>query len=114
MKVVIAVASYLLGSIPTGYLIVRSAGRRDIRDFGSGSTGATNVLRVKGWRSAILVAAVDILKGSLPALVASRVTGDVAFASFSSFLAVVGHCYPFSIGFKHQKLVIKENYLAAA
>lgn len=103
MRILLAVASYLLGSIPTGYLLVRASGRRDIRDYGSGNTGATNVLRVRGWKSALLVALVDVLKGFLPAFLASRITGNTVFAAFCSFLAVVGHCYPFSIGFKGGK-----------
>ena len=49
IKVVIAaIVAYLIGSIPTGYLIVKSATGQDIRQVGSGSTGATNVKRVMG------------------------------------------------------------------
>ncbi|RPI97432.1 MAG: glycerol-3-phosphate acyltransferase, partial [Candidatus Aminicenantes bacterium] len=72
MKIVVALASYLLGSVPTGYLLVRLSGKRDVRKFGSGSTGATNVLRVKGWKAALPVAVFDFLKGFLPVFLANR------------------------------------------
>ena len=103
MRILIAFASYLVGSIPTGYLLVRLTARKDIRQFGSRSMGATNVLRVKGWRAALPVAAIDILKGFLPAFFALKYSGDPVFAAFCAFLSVVGHCFPFSIGFKGGK-----------
>jgi acyl phosphate:glycerol-3-phosphate acyltransferase len=103
MKIVVAVFSYLLGSIPSGYLLVRLSGRRDVRQFGSGSTGATNVLRVKGWKIALLVALFDVLKGFLPVALASRWFGDPVFAALCGLLAVVGHCFPFAIGFRGGK-----------
>ncbi len=103
MRALVAVLSYLAGSIPTGYLIVRAADRRDIRDIGSRSTGATNVLRTKGLRYAAPVAVIDVLKGFLPAYVSLRLFEDPLFASLCAFLAVLGHCYPFAIGFKGGK-----------
>jgi acyl phosphate:glycerol-3-phosphate acyltransferase len=57
-------AAYLLGSLPTGYLLGRSLKGIDIRDHGSGSTGATNVLRVVGKGAGATVLAVDMLKGA--------------------------------------------------
>lgn len=103
MKILFALASYLIGSIPTGYLVVRLAERRDIRQFGSRSTGATNVLRVKGLKSAIPVAIIDVFKGFLPAFLALSVFKDPVFASSCAFLSVLGHCFPFSIGFRGGK-----------
>jgi len=103
MKIVVALFSYLLGSIPSGYLLVRLSGRRDVRQFGSGSTGATNVLRVKGWKIALLVALFDIFKGFLPVFLAARWFGDPVFAALCGLLAVVGHCFPFAIGFRGGK-----------
>ncbi len=99
MRIFIAVAAYFVGSIPTGYLLVRLTARKDIRQLGSLSMGATNVLRVKGWRTALPVAAIDVLKGFLPAFFALKYSGDPVFAAFCAFLSVVGHCFPFSIGF---------------
>jgi glycerol-3-phosphate acyltransferase PlsY len=103
MKIVVAVFSYLVGSIPTGYLLVRLAGKKDVRRFGSGSTGATNVLRVGGWKTALPVALVDILKGFLPVALAGRWFDDPVFAALCGFLAVAGHCFPFAIGFRGGK-----------
>jgi glycerol-3-phosphate acyltransferase PlsY len=103
VKALFAVASYFLGSIPTGYLFVRAADRRDIRDIGSRSTGATNVLRLIGWKFAVPVAAIDVLKGFLPAILSLRMFKDPFFASLCAFFAVAGHCFPFAIGFKGGK-----------
>jgi glycerol-3-phosphate acyltransferase PlsY len=103
MRIALVIASYLVGSIPTGYLLVRWSGNKDVRDLGSGSIGATNVLRVKGWKTALPVAAFDILKGFLPAFLALKWLDDPAFAALCGLAAVVGHCYPFSIGFRGGK-----------
>ncbi len=104
MKMLFAIAAYTVGSIPTGFILVRAADRKDIREFGSRSTGATNVLRTKGWKYAIPVAGIDILKGALPTFLAWRIYNyDLTFASLCAFLAVVGHCFPFTIGFRGGK-----------
>ncbi len=103
MKIIVALASYLAGSIPTGYLLVRLSGRKDIREHGSGGTGATNVLRLKGWKLALPVAVIDILKGFLPVFLAAKWSADPVFAALCGLLAVVGHCFPFSIGFRGGK-----------
>lgn len=62
--------SYLLGSIPTGYWLGKAAKGIDIRECGSGSTGATNVLRCVGKKEALIVLVVDISKGYLPVALA--------------------------------------------
>jgi glycerol-3-phosphate acyltransferase PlsY len=103
VRIVLALASYLFGSIPTGYLLVRLSGRKDVRAFGSGSTGATNVLRVGGWKTALPVALFDVLKGFLPVLLVSKWSGDPVFAALCGLLAAVGHCFPFAIGFRGGK-----------
>ncbi|MGH2414675.1 MAG: glycerol-3-phosphate acyltransferase, partial [Microcystaceae cyanobacterium] len=59
------VVAYLLGSIPTGYLAGRSLKGIDIREYGSGSIGATNVLRTLGKPAAIAVLLIDLLKGAI-------------------------------------------------
>ena len=60
--------AYFLGSIPTGYLLGKSLAGIDIREHGSGSTGATNVLRTIGKKSAIAVLLIDMLKGAIAVL----------------------------------------------
>ena len=103
MKILFAVCSYLLGSVPTGYLLVRVFFKSDVRGLGSGNTGATNVLRVKGWKTALPVALFDVLKGFLPVFLALRRFDDPSFAALCGLLAVVGHCFPFAIGFRGGK-----------
>jgi glycerol-3-phosphate acyltransferase PlsY len=103
VRILFAVASYLVGSIPTGYLLVRAADRSDIRRAGSRSTGATNVLRVKGLKYAAPVMIIDVLKGYLPAFLGLVLFHDPFVAGLAGFLAVVGHCFPFSIGFRGGK-----------
>jgi glycerol-3-phosphate acyltransferase PlsY len=103
MMILLAAASYLLGSLPTGYMLMRATDRKDIRQFGSQSTGATNVLRVKGLRFALPVMIVDVLKGFLPAFAALRLFHAPGLAVVCGFLATAGHCFPFAIGFKGGK-----------
>jgi glycerol-3-phosphate acyltransferase PlsY len=67
--IVVLLIAYLLGSIPTGYLMGRATKGIDIRQFGSGSTGATNVLRTLGKGPALVVLLIDVLKGSLSVIV---------------------------------------------
>lgn len=67
---IVAIASYLIGSIPTGYIIVKLFKHEDIRTIGSGSTGATNVKRAMGTPWFFVVMVLDALKGALPVLLA--------------------------------------------
>ena len=66
----VAMIAYLIGSIPTGYIIVKAKTGQDIRTIGSGSTGATNVKRVLGKNYFFLVMFLDALKGALPVILA--------------------------------------------
>jgi glycerol-3-phosphate acyltransferase PlsY len=61
--VLLWLAAYLLGSIPTGYLVAKAVKGIDIREYGSGGTGATNVLRTVGKAAAIAVLLIDMVKG---------------------------------------------------
>ncbi len=103
MKILFAFFSYLLGSFPTGYVLFFLSEKKDIRSFGSHSTGATNVLRLKGWIFALPVILVDVLKGFLPVFLALRLFPDKKFALLCGFLAVLGHCFPVYIKFKGGK-----------
>lgn len=72
-QLVLAIAvSYLIGSIPTGYIIVKLFTGQDIRTIGSGSTGATNVKRVMGKKWFFIVMLLDALKGAIPVVLASH------------------------------------------
>lgn len=69
--ILVMVCAYLIGSIPTGYIIVKLFTGQDIRTIGSGSTGATNVKRVMGKKWFFIVMILDAIKGALPVVLAS-------------------------------------------
>ena len=98
--VVTAVLGYLLGSIPTGVLVGRLAGVRDLREYGSGKTGFTNSLRTLGLRWAVLVVVVDVLKGSAPVLVGRLLFDEPMAAALGGVAAVIGHTFPVFAGFR--------------
>lgn len=68
--VVAGALGYLIGSIPTGYIVVKQLTGQDIRQFGSGGTGATNVRRVAGGKAALFVLFFDLHKGLVPVILA--------------------------------------------
>lgn len=103
MKILFAVFSYLIGSFPTGYILYFLSEKKDVREYGSQSIGATNIFRLKGLSFAIPVILVDILKGFLPVFLALKFFPDERFALFCGFLAVLGHCFPIYIKFKGGK-----------
>jgi glycerol-3-phosphate acyltransferase PlsY len=103
MKIIFVIMSYLLGAVPTGYLVVKITARQDIRQFGSGSTGTTNVLRYRGWKTAVPVLIFDLLKGFLPVFLACAWLADRRLAWLALIAAVAGHCYPVYIKFKGGK-----------
>ncbi len=70
------VVGYLLGSIPFGVLIAKRTARVDVREHGSGKTGTTNVLRTAGKKAAIMVVALDLLKGALAVVFAGLIVGN--------------------------------------
>lgn len=89
-----AVAAYLLGGIPIGLLVGRAKGIDDIRKYGSGNIGATNVLRVIGIKAGLTVWALDCLKGALPVLVARHALDPDPWAlGLVALAAVLGHCF---------------------
>lgn len=98
----IAVASYLLGSIPFGVIVAKLRGI-DIMSVGSGNTGATNVTRVLGWKLGLLVFLLDVAKGVVPPLVTKAVTGDERAAVLMGMAAVVGHTFSPFLKFKGGK-----------
>lgn len=103
MNYIILIAlGYLIGSIPCSYIVSRFLGHIDIREHGSGNSGATNVFRTLGKKAGIFAFIGDFLKGLLAAIIGRYIMGDVG-ALLCSTLAVIGHCYPFTIGFKGGK-----------
>ena len=99
--------AYLLGSIPSGYLAGRWLAGIDIREHGSGSTGATNVLRQVGKTPALIVFLVDVFKGSAAVLVAKQLLGGDAHGWLvaACLLALAGHIWPIWLKGKGGKAV---------
>jgi glycerol-3-phosphate acyltransferase PlsY len=99
-----ALLGYLLGSIPFGLILTRAAGLGDIRRIGSGSIGATNVLRTGNRKLAAATLLLDALKGAVPVLLAWWwSTGDAVL--WAGIGAVLGHAFPVWLGFKGGKVV---------
>ena len=107
LQVLVVLLAYLLGSIPFGYLIVRLRGGGDVRETGSGGTGATNVTRRAGRAAGVLTLALDALKGAAAVLVARALLGEefgVGWWVVASALAVMlGHVFPVWLGFRGGK-----------
>lgn len=93
-------AGYLVGSIPIGLVIGRIARGIDIRDFGSGKIGFTNVVRTVSTRWGIVALLGDIAKGAAPVILA-RLISDEPFVAMAAGLAVaIGHDWPVFAGFR--------------
>jgi len=86
-------ASFFLGSIPFGYLIVKWTQGRDIRQVGSGNVGATNVLRIAGKTWGVLTLLLDAAKGALAVLGTQILLGTESAMVLSAVLAVLGHMF---------------------
>lgn len=65
LSILVFFCAFLVGGLPTGYLIVRLFRKKDIREYGSGNIGFTNVIRAEGWKLGVPVLVIDILKGFL-------------------------------------------------
>ena len=106
---IVAIVAYLIGSIPTGYLIVKAKTGQDIRTVGSGSTGATNVKRVLGKKYFFIVMLIDALKGALPVVLANlfaTVGLDIGIVPVIAAVAVIiGHSKSVFLQFKGGKSV---------
>lgn len=118
--IVILLASYLIGSIPTSVWVGRLTKGIDIRNYGSGNAGATNTFRVLGWKAGLVVSLIDLFKGFTAAYWVSHlgyVVGDVpvVYAGWETdtmlkimagLMAVIGHMFPVFAGFRGGKGVI--------
>ena len=119
LYLIVAIISYLLGSIPFGYLLVRTFRGEDIRQTGSGNIGATNVARSGAKGLAIATLALDAIKGAVAVWLAALLAGSkynlcgdfIAFPcaltlrlmSWAALLAVIGHVFPVWLRFKGGK-----------
>jgi glycerol-3-phosphate acyltransferase PlsY len=110
--VYIVLIGYLIGSIPFGVLVSRLQGKKDIRKFGSGKIGTTNVLRTHGGKAAAMVLIGDLMKGVLPVIIAGiifgndlLVVGTVAIGTLvaqvlAALAAIAGHNWSVFLKFK--------------
>lgn len=96
-QVALVGASYVAGSMPWGYWIVRLARGEDVRRYGSGNTGATNVWRTFGPRLGLATGLLDVAKGLVPALV-GRLLYGYGTAVSAGAAAVFGHTFPIFLG----------------
>ena len=99
----IIIISYLIGSIQSGILIGKIIYKTDVRQFGSKSSGATNIQRTIGLKPGIFVLVLDIFKGFLPILFIGIFTEENIFGVMSCIFLVIGHCYPVFHKFKGGK-----------
>jgi acyl phosphate:glycerol-3-phosphate acyltransferase len=113
---IIAIISYLLGSIPTSIIVARKARGIDIRQHGSGNAGGTNVIRVLGWKAGVFVILLDIAKGMVATMLVARLMeGPLPFSNATPFddftvvqiiagcSAILGHIWTVFAGFKGGK-----------
>lgn len=100
--VAVVIIGYLLGSIPFGLIVGRLSGKGDIREYGSGKTGATNVLRTAGRKAAVLVAVLDLGKGVVAVVLAGLIVGDNYLAAqvAAALAAMAGHIWPVFLKFR--------------
>ena len=107
--VLLIVLCYLLGSIPFGYIVVKLTKGVDVRQLGSQSIGATNVLRVSGKTASVLVLVLDVLKGYLAVGLANYFFVSPAAVDLAEIIAafsvIAGHSWPVFLNFRGGKSV---------
>lgn len=116
LLLLIVLLSYLVGSIPTSIIVGKLVKGIDIRNYGSGNAGGTNVYRVLGWKYGILVILLDALKGAVAVVLVARLHyGNIPFENATPFddftlvqimagvAAVIGHVWTIFAGFRGGK-----------
>ena len=110
MLALLIILSYIMGSIPSGYIIVKKKLNKDVRDYGSGNIGATNVGRVAGKKVGKITAILDMLKAILPVvltqiLLANNIltTNRSLSLGLVALAAILGHNYTIFLKFKGGK-----------
>lgn len=113
---IIVILSYLVGSIPTSIIVTKIFRGVDIRKYGSGNAGGTNVIRVLGWKAGVLVIAIDIFKGYVATMLVTKLMyGQIPFQNLTPFeditvirviagcAAILGHIWTAFGGFRGGK-----------
>ncbi|HOL18089.1 MAG TPA: glycerol-3-phosphate 1-O-acyltransferase PlsY [Bacillota bacterium] len=99
----VLIISYLLGAVPFGYILTKVIKKVDIRRYGSGNIGATNVLRLLGWRVALPVFLLDAAKGAGAVFIARAFGGQDSVQLAAALAALIGHSFPVFLGFRGGK-----------
>lgn len=102
MEALVVILSYLLGSIPSGFIVGRFSGV-DVRKEGSGNIGATNVARLMGKGRGLLTLLADTGKGFIPVFFAQQMEFSHVAVACVAVAAFLGHLYPVFLGFKGGK-----------
>ena len=97
---VVLALSYLLGSVPVGYLLLQARSGVDVRDYGSGRTGMSNVLRTGGSKLALVTLVLDTAKGALAVMLARVLIDSATAEAAAGLMALVGHNWPLFLQFK--------------
>lgn len=100
IAVPVGIFSYLLGSIPTAYILGKRFRGVDIRTLGDGNMGARNAFHILGARFGYLVAVADICKGALPVMIAKLAGLTLGLQFLIGVLVILGHDFPVFAGFK--------------
>lgn len=95
-------SAYLLGSVPTGYLLGSLSGV-DIRQAGSGNIGATNVARVVGWKPGLITLLADAGKGFIPVFLSVKLGFGFRVSALTALATFIGHLFPVFLKFKGGK-----------
>lgn len=99
MSLFLIPVAFLLGSVPSGLIVTWLHLGRDVREFGSGNIGASNVASAAGWQSGALVAAFDVAKGVAPVLAMRLVGGPDTLTAAVALAAVLGHDFSIFLRF---------------
>lgn len=94
----ILIFAYLLGSVPTGFVLGSLSGV-DVRQRGSGNIGASNVVRLLGWKAGLLTLFIDVAKGMIPVLMSVQLNFDPVVQALTALAAFLGHLYPVFLKF---------------
>ena len=104
----VVIGCYLLGSISPSIIISNSIAKKDIREFGSGNAGSTNMIRTFGWKIGLLTFSLDVLKGAISALICTHIAnicmeGNQLIVMLGCFAAILGHGFPVYYKFRGGK-----------
>ncbi len=102
-EIFFVIGSYLLGSVPVGYILYYLHNRKDIREEGSGNIGAANMLRTQGKTAALTTLLLDMVKGVLPLLYGAKHFDSSMILALGGAAVVLGHLFPLYLKFKGGK-----------